>query len=129
MGYTKNYKPEKFLPIARQLEEIGEMLPGQSYEIKGSTETLTTVRWLVYDWLSHQGLRGSFKIRALPGRLLIECKAKMEQIEGRNLDGDHEVESALLQAISSEEPGRVLRSLLSGPRLASALEKLSRMLG
>lgn len=70
--YSKNFNPSKYKPIADLLGQIQVLEKGGSLWVNDlSREELHNTRWLLYDWLSHQGLKKNYRIRVLEGDLRI----------------------------------------------------------
>jgi hypothetical protein len=74
MGYSKKFSPERYEPIAKVLEAIQALEPGKSFILSvdpGRPEELGLIKYLVYDFLFHTGLKKNFRIKTLENELLI----------------------------------------------------------
>ena len=66
MSYSNKYDPARYLPIQGIIERIRDIGPGEKVIVEGSSlnrESLSRIRQLLYDWLSHMGTKGDYKIR------------------------------------------------------------------
>ncbi len=75
MGYSSKFSPERYEPIAKVLEGIQALPPGKSTIVSvdpGRPEELGVIKYLVYDFLFHTGLKKNFRIKTLENELLIQ---------------------------------------------------------
>lgn len=129
MTYTKTYNPRRYLPILKAAEEIQELEEGESYDIDVRESQIANIRWLLYDWLTHMSLGEKFKIRKLKGRLVVERKEAVE-ISGKKVgERERKIQEAVKKALEDSNPGRKVRTLLSGKDLGEALQRLVKVLG
>lgn len=75
MSYTKIFKEERFEEVRHILEEIVSLEPGERVIISDLTsEGRSRARWLIYDWLHHQGFSQRYSLRNLDSDLSISRK-------------------------------------------------------
>lgn len=98
--YTKKFVPERYLEIKPILEKIQKLSPGEVLLVRDSNESLYSIRWLLYDWLYHMGLKNLFKIATEEPNLRI--------IRKKNLHFETKREQVLL----SDQAKAVLVDLL-----------------
>uniref|UniRef100_A0A6M3JXR0 Uncharacterized protein n=1 Tax=viral metagenome TaxID=1070528 RepID=A0A6M3JXR0_9ZZZZ len=112
MTYTKTFNPEKFAPIASVLEQLQALVPGEKLTISLKTKAeQTNLRWLVYDWLHHMGLKEVFRLRVED--LGLEIKRRIEPEFEINISspiGKAHLDKLLKETITSSEPIEFLRS-------------------
>jgi len=112
MTYTKTFNPEKFAPIASILEQLQALVPGEKLTISLKTKSeQTNLRWLVYDWLHHMGLKKVFRLRIED--LDLEIKRRIEPEFEINISspiGRAHLDKLLKETITSSEPIEFLRS-------------------
>lgn len=128
MTYTKTFLPEKFAEIQPLLDAILELSPGASIDIEVSFEQQAHTRWLIYNYLFHMERQGSFKIRTLHNRLIVEHKAPLELSWKRSGEAEERIDQAVKEALCAEEPGEVLRQALQGEELAEGIRRLQKAL-
>lgn len=64
MTYTRVFNPKRYRVIEGVIPKIEGLSPGGRVIVSGlEREALARVRYLLYDWLSHMGLKESFKIK------------------------------------------------------------------
>jgi hypothetical protein len=75
--YTKNFDPARFEKIRYILEPLQNLSPGEKITISGfSREEKITTRWLLYDWMSHMGVKSLFRIKEIDDHLMVIRKAQ-----------------------------------------------------
>ena len=112
MTYTKTFNPEKFAPIASILEQLQALVPGEKLTISLKTKAeQTNLRWLVYDWLHHMGLKEVFRLRVEGLDLEIMRRAEPSfKISISSPIGRAHLDKLLKETITSSEPIEFLRS-------------------
>jgi len=112
MTYTKTFNPEKFAPIASVLEHLQTLEPGEKLVISlSSSVELANLRWLVYDWLHHMGLKEAFRLKVEDLGLEIKRRAQPEfKINISSPVGKAHLDKLLKETITSSEPIEFLRS-------------------
>ena len=78
--YSKIFKPERYKPIKTLLKEVQELDFGAVATVKGSTEDISTTRFLLYDWLFHMGLRGVYKLQLINESWLVVTKKRSPKL-------------------------------------------------
>lgn len=64
MTYTRKFNEARYRPIAEVISKLERLRSGGRVVVGGlEREALARVRYLLYDWLSHMGLKESFKIK------------------------------------------------------------------
>jgi hypothetical protein len=133
MGYSKIFKPERYESIAKVLEAVQTLHPGGRLTISGgSKEELGVIRYLVYDFLWHMGLKGKFRVKTLESSLLVlrlgfreEPKVRVEREQGELVEALIELwdtkaaEAQLKEWVSS---GKI--STEEGDELWKSVEKI-----
>lgn len=110
MSYTVRFDETKFAPIAPLLAEIQNMAPGDKLRLVLREVEKPRLRWLVYDWLHHQGLKSQFVIKTFDAELWILRKGKLNlSIEKETAPLPLEIENLLREMIlaNSPEPARL----------------------
>ena len=130
MAYTKTFNPDKFMPLASHLERILELQPDERYEFKGMTSSqVVKLRWLLYDWLHHTGLKSRFRIKQIGTTTLFVLNTTVPQVKGEvvregvptHLDG------AFREALKSPDPVGVLRQERDSGKITTA--EMGQLLG
>jgi len=95
MSYTAKFTPERYEPIAKVLESLKALRPGGKVTIAGGREELERIRYLVYEFLFHTGLKREFKLRNLGDELLIQRKADLREVRVAKDDKGEFIESLI----------------------------------
>lgn len=75
MAYSRKFTEKKYLQITSILEELQALQEGEILLVRDLVgEDVLRVRWLLYDWLRHQGLKRLFTIRTEGNTLKIKKK-------------------------------------------------------
>lgn len=61
--YTKKFNPDHYEELAPLLEQIQDLEEGSSLLVSASPKESREMRWLLYDWLHHMGLKSLFRIQ------------------------------------------------------------------
>lgn len=73
MTYTKVFDEAKYNEIKAITEELLTLESGSEMSISGlNPHELTHTRWLVYDWLYHNGVKHLFRVKTEKSTLLIK---------------------------------------------------------
>jgi len=137
MTYSTIFNPERYRDIQRHLDALGDLPEGQFYELSGSSpKELQKARLLVYDWLHHMGLKGSFRIRTFGSALLVERIGRLTGLTGRLLQRgiSPRLDKAIQQALGAKNPAQELkqavqRGQISQEELGEGLGILAKALG
>jgi len=77
MSYEKPLTPTQYSEIAQYITKLKEMQAGSTFTLTGFGKDLSRVRFLIYKWLFHNGLKHSFRISyETPTRIQILRRAK-----------------------------------------------------
>ena len=95
MTYSVKFTPERYEPIAKVLDSLKALRPGGFVTTAGGREELSRVKYLVYDFLSHTGLKKEFKLKMLEGELLIQRKADLREVSLSIKDNGALIESLI----------------------------------
>ena len=115
MTYTKVFEPSRYESIASATDQLSRLSPGQRIVIQAkNAEALVRLRYLLYDYLYHTGLKGDFRLKVIsPTELLIL-----------------RLQSALIEKIESERSAPFIERLIDlwdsgdpGAELAKWVEK------
>lgn len=69
MTYTKTFDEAKFTEIEDLLKQLTNLESGGEVSISHlNAHEMAHVRWLIYDWLHHMGVKGKFRVRTDPER-------------------------------------------------------------
>ena len=64
MSYSHKFNSEKYSSISSVIAKIEEMVGGDRVVVKGlDRDQVGMIRYLLYDWLSHVGLKRMFRLR------------------------------------------------------------------
>jgi len=68
--YSKKFNPTKYEPIKELLEQIQDLEEGSSLLVSPNSEKEEReMRWLLYDWFFHMGLKHLYRLRRETGGL------------------------------------------------------------
>ena len=95
MSYTVKFTPERYEPIAKVLESLKALRAGGKVTIAGGREELERIRYLVYEFLFHTGLKKEFKLRNLGDEILIQRKADLREVRVAKDDKGEFIESLI----------------------------------
>lgn len=95
MTYSVKFTPERYEPIGKVLESLKALRPGGFVTTAGGREELARVRYLVYDFLSHTGLKKEFRIKTLGSELLIQRKEDLREVKLSVNDNGELIESLI----------------------------------
>jgi len=77
MSYEKPLSPNQEADIAPYIDKLKTMAAGSSFTLSGFGKDLSRVRFLIYKWLFHNGLKHNFRISyETPTRIQILRRAK-----------------------------------------------------
>lgn len=135
MTYTRKFTPERYRPITEVISKLEKLRSGGRVVISGlERETLMRVRYLVYDWLSHMGVKESYRLKMdYPRKELIvqhlgspeELRVRVEvggvsdELMKELIDNEERAKDLVEEWVSE---GRVTKN--EGEELLSALEQV-----
>jgi hypothetical protein len=117
VSYSAKFIPERYEPIAKVLDSIKALRPGGFVTTAGGREELSRVKYLVYDFLSHTGLKSQFKLKMLEGELLIQRKADLREVSLSIKDNGALIES-LIELWGTTEAKAALESWIKEERIS-----------
>jgi len=74
MTYSKSFTPSKYTSISTALEKLQSLKPGaRAVFVSVSPEAQARLRYLLYDYLHHSGLKAAFRLKTLgPTELMLQ---------------------------------------------------------
>ena len=106
MTYTKSFSPDDYELIAPTLQKIQDLKDGERLVLSGlSPEDKAALRYKLYNWLHHTGLKKHFRIKTLQKDLVVMRKSftgLQTFLEKDSLESS--VEEIFKEMIQSDEP-------------------------
>jgi len=125
MGYPAKFKPEDFIYLDETIKEMQALREGGTVTLEvGEISQTDKVKYDLYTWLYHTGLKPLFKIQTIGKILLISKTAGKPMVTLRkNSDGLNDevigemirarnAEEAYLIAHTAEKEGRILSGMV-----------------
>jgi len=109
--YTKNFNPERYKDIKDILEKIQALEPGSRLSIKGlRRDEIHQLRWLLYDWMFHMGIKSKFQLRQDENELIVRRKGKMKfELETQGITLPSDLDSLLRELLLLTEEEMLAR--------------------
>lgn len=137
MGYSTSYNEARYEPIAKLIQKVKGLNPGERVKVRGvDKQALGRMRSLMYDWLSHMGLKSRFRIKTDYHFLELEVQdlrfseSADITVESAKVAG---LEPLLEELIKSEEPKELVRQWVKEEKISvrdgsALLERLTEIL-
>lgn len=137
MGYSTSYNEARYKPIAKVIQKVKQLNAGERVRVKGvDKDALGRMRSLMYDWLSHMGLKSRFRIKTdykfceLEIRDLRFSNGLDITVESAKVAG---LEPLLEELIKSEEPKELVSQWIEEEKItvrdgSALLERLTEIL-
>jgi len=116
VGYSKTFTPKRYEPIAKVLEAVQRLEPGERLIVSEAPGVeIGLVRYLVYDFLFHTGLKERFRLKTLGTELLIQRLGTGEGLKVELQKSNQEFIETLIELWGSTDAEEALKGwVLSG---------------
>ena len=108
MSYTVNFKEERYAPIKHAIESLEGLQVGDRVVMEEVDLTqIGTIKYLLYDWLYHKGLKTMFKVGSNLSRREIWVERRLP-IGAMRIRKETTNQRLLEELIISEEPEKLV---------------------
>ena len=119
MTYSSTYDPNRYTSISQAIRSIENMRSGGRIVIDGlEREVIGRMRYLLYDWMSHLGIKKSYRIRSDPhrGEITILHLGMSDTMNIREDVPNTEVENLVGELIGIENPEDIVEQWIKEKR-------------
>lgn len=118
--YSKQFDQKRYEPISRAVGQIEKLSPGGKVTIENLTrEQMVRVRYLLYDWMSHLGVKQSYRIRTdySTKQITVTHLGAYENMDVSISQGSKYLEPFVEQLIGLENPEEQIRLWITEKKL------------